>query len=92
MKKIDNDVKYRERLRNQVNTARAEKAAMMTERDAAIAQQDATVLALQDLKEQTLDCMTQSASISAATLLGILKSYNPALDTSLVTVGFNCTS
>ena len=36
--------------------------------------------------------MSQSAPASAATLLGILKSYNPALDTSLVIVGFNCTS
>ena len=83
--KIDDDVKYRERLRNQVNTSWAKKKAMMIERDAA-------VLALQEMKEQTLDRMTQSASASATTLLSILKSYNPTLDTSLVTVRFNCTS
>ncbi|XP_062203774.1 uncharacterized protein LOC133905970 [Phragmites australis] len=53
---------------------------------------DAVVFAVQELKEQTLDHMTQSASASATTLLGIFKSYNPMLDTSLVTVGFNCTS
>ena len=92
MKKIDDDVKYREKLRNQVNTARAERKAMMTERDASIAQWDATVLALQELKEQTLNLMSQPASTSTATLLGILKSYNPMLDTSLVTFRFNGTS
>ncbi|XP_062195077.1 uncharacterized protein LOC133898410 isoform X2 [Phragmites australis] len=63
MKKINDDVKFRERLRNQANTARAKKKAMMAERDAA-------VLALQELKEQTLDLMSQAASASAATLLG----------------------
>ena len=35
--------------------------------------------------------MSQAASTSAAKLLGILKSYNTMLNTSLVTVGFNCT-
>ena len=55
-------------------------------------ERDAAVLALQELKEQTLDLMSQAASASVATLLGILKSYNPAIDTSLVIVRFNCTS
>ncbi|XP_062213637.1 uncharacterized protein LOC133914568 [Phragmites australis] len=96
MKTIDGNSKYQEKLKNDAMAARAERKAMATERDAAIAEQDATgaernavVSTLQELKEQTFDHMSQSASVSAAMLLGILKSYNPVLDTSVVIVWFN---
>lgn len=99
MKTIDGNSKYQEKLKNDARAMRAERKAMATEWDTAIAKRDATaaerdaaVSTLQELKEQTLDRMTQSDFVSTATLLGILKNYNPTLDTSIMTVGFNCTT
>ncbi|XP_062230254.1 protein NSP-INTERACTING KINASE 3-like [Phragmites australis] len=78
---IEKKDKYLEDLRGTLEKAKADQNAMAAE-------QDATVTALQKLRDQTLDRMNQSASISAETMLGLLKCYNPNLDTSVVMVGF----
>ena len=54
------------------------------------ASRDTTVKALQKLRDQTFDRMNQSASISVEMMLGLLKSYNPNLNISVVTKGFEC--
>ena len=61
-------------------------------RDVMATNQDIAVTTLQKLREQTIDRMNQSASISVGTMLCILKCYNPTLDTSVVTEGFGCST
>jgi hypothetical protein len=58
----------------------------------AVANPDIATSLLQELREQTLNCMSQLVTISAKSMLGLLKSYDSNLNTSVVTEEFRCSA
>ena len=84
LKKAEDD---RKDMPTECDTMAAERDAMATEQNAIATERDTMITMLQKLKDQTLNRMNQLTSVSTKTMLGLLKSYNPNLDTSVVMEG-----